>query len=104
MYKCIDEAGNDFRLRINNARLHEICHTPDVSSFVRSQQYNYAAHVTRMAMTRTTKLLMFSDDHYTKKGRPVKTLMDQVVEHKNITLDRFCSLAMSKKLGRSGME
>ena len=103
-FKCIDEAGNDFRLRINNARLHEICHTSDVSNFVRSQQYNYAAHVTRMAMTRTTKLLMFNDDHYTKKGRPVKTLMNQVVEQNNITLDRFCSLAMSKKLGRSGME
>ena len=103
-FKCIDEAGNDFRLRINNARLHEICHTSDVSNFVRCQQYNYAAHVIRMAMTRTTKLLMFNDDHYTKKGRPVKTLMDQVVEHKNITLNRFCSLAMSKKLGRAGME
>ena len=55
-----------------------------VYNFVRCQQYNYAAHVIRMAMTRTTKLLMFNDDHYTKKGRPVKTLMDQVVEHKNI--------------------
>ena len=50
-FKCIDEAGNDFRLRINNARLHEICHTSDVSNFVRSQQYHYAAHIIRIPMT-----------------------------------------------------
>ena len=47
---------------------------------------------------------MFNDDHYTKKGRPVKTLMDQVIENKSMNLNSFCALAMSKKLGRSGIE
>ena len=103
-FKCIDEAGNDYRLQISNARLHEICHTSDVSNFVRCQQYNYAAHVARMPPSRTTKLLMFNDDRYTKKGRPVKTLLDQVIENKNINMNSFCALAMSKKLERSGME
>ena len=42
--------------------------------------------------------------HLHEKGHPVKTLMEQVVEHKNITLNRFCSLAMSKKLERAGTE
>ena len=47
---------------------------------------------------------MFNDDRYTKKGRPVKTLVDQVVEFKNMTLNSFCKLAMSKKIGVIGME
>ena len=68
------------------------------------QQFIYGAHVIRMPPSRTTKLLLFNDDHYTKKGRPVKTLMDQVIENKNMNLNSFCALAMSKKLGRSGME
>ena len=84
--------------------MHDICHTSDVSKFVHCQQFNDAAHVVRMPLSRTTKQLMFNDDHYTKKGCPVKNLMDQVIENKNMNLNSFCPLAMSKKLGRSGME
>ena len=51
--------------------------------------------------SRTTKLLMFNDYRYTKKGRPVKTLMYQVIENKNMNLNSFCALVMSKKLGKS---
>ena len=96
-FKYVDETGNNYRLQISNARLHEICHTTDVSNFVRCQQYNYAAHVVRMPPSRTTKLLMFNDDRYTKKGRPVKTLLDLVIENKNLNMNSFCALAMSKK-------
>ena len=103
-FKFVDEAGNDYRLRISNTRLHEICKTTDVSSFVRCQQPNYAAHVIRMPSSRTTKELMFNDDHYSKKGRSVKTLLDQVVDNSNMNINSFCTLAMNKKLGRSGME
>ncbi len=43
------------------------------------------------------KLLMFNDDYYTKKGLSVKTLVDQVINNKNMNLNSFCVLAMSKK-------
>ena len=95
-FKYLDESNNDYRLRISNVHLHEICHTSDLSNFVRSQQHNYAAHVIRMPMSRMTKLLMFNDDHYTKKGRPTKTLLDQVVEFKNMNLNQYCIHAMKK--------
>ena len=48
---------------------------------------------------------MFNDDRHrhTKKGGPVKTLLDQEVEkNKNMNMNSFCTLAISKKLGRSG--
>ena len=40
---------------------------------------------------------MFNDDRYTKKGRPVKTLLDQVIENKNMNKNSFCVLAMRKE-------
>ena len=39
----------DFRLKIDNEKLHHICYTEDVrmyvSLFIRKQQRNYAGHV-----------------------------------------------------------
>ena len=52
-FKCIDETGNDYRLQISNAHLHDICHTSNVSNFVRCQKFNYTALVVRMPPSRT---------------------------------------------------
>ena len=100
-FRFIDEVNGDYGYVINNARLHEICGTSDVSLFIKSQQRNYAMHVVRMDITRSVKLLMFNDDKYVKRGRPAKSLLDQVVENENISIDQFCTLALSKKSGRS---
>ena len=42
-------------------------------------------HVVRMPVGRSVKLLMFNDDKYIKRGRPTKSLLDQVVENENIS-------------------
>ena len=44
---------------------------------------------------------MFNNDHNTRRGRPVKTLLDHVLKNTNITVDQFCTFALNKKLGRS---
>jgi len=77
-FKRCDASEGDFRYKIDNAKLHAICHTSDVSNFVRQQQKNYAGHVIRMPVERCAKQLMFNDDKYRKVGRPTPTLLARI--------------------------
>ena len=61
-FKRIDYDDGDFRYKITNDKLHEICKTSDVSNFIRLQQKRYAGHVIRMPIERNAKQLMFNDD------------------------------------------
>ena len=96
-FRFVDETNNDYRYRINNKRLHEICGTADLATYIGRQQLEYAKHVIRMSQGRSLKLLMFNDDKYTKRGRPSKTLLDQVTEHSSLTIDKLCNRALLKR-------
>ena len=100
-FRFRDERNGDYRYVISNARLHEICGTSDLSSFIKSQQRNYAMHVIRMPWERSVKSLMFNDDRYMLRGRPSKTLIDQVTQNEHVSMDQLCNLALGKKFGRS---
>jgi len=93
--KLVENPINDFRLVISIAQLHTICGTRDISNFIKAQQSNYASHVVRMSYERSLKQLMFNDDLYTK--RPARTLIDQVIHDRNISLDEFCSFSINRK-------
>ena len=95
--KYVNEAGNDYRMFISNARLHLICGTNDLDCFVRRQQKNYLSHVVRMNCERSIKQLTFNNDTYKKRGRPIKTLLDQVTDELSISIDEFCTLALKGK-------
>lgn len=95
-----DNDVNQFNLRINNAKLHKLCGTRDVSQFIKEQQSNYAAHVIRTSSGRNAKKLMFNDDKCTKAGRTISTLLEQAAEGRNETVDAFCNYAMAKKGNR----
>ncbi|XP_066919456.1 uncharacterized protein [Clytia hemisphaerica] len=95
--KHVNEKENDFRMVISNARLLEICGTKDVSLFIKSQQSKYIAHVIRMCIDRNVKRLTFNDDKYTRKGRPVKSLLECVMVNENVSVDGFCNLALQRK-------
>ena len=97
-FKYVDRQANDFRLVISNAQLHTICGTRDVSGHIRNQQLKYASHVVRMPLERSVKQLSFNDDVYTKRGRSCRSLIDQVIHDRAISLDNFCSLSISKKI------
>ena len=92
--KHVNESENDYRMMINNRQLHVICGTQDLDVFIKSQQCNYMAHVVRMKLSRNIKQLAFNNDHYTKRGRPIKSLLDQVTENMNMNVDGFCSYAI----------
>lgn len=96
-FRFVDEANNDYRYVITNDRLHEICGTEDLANLISKQQFEYAKHVIRMSQDRSIKLLMFNDDKYTKRGRPSKTLLDQVIGHSLITLNELCNRALMKR-------
>jgi len=77
--KHVDKSNNDYRMAINNNQLHAICGTKDIGIFVKVQQQKYMAHIICMNIERNAKKLTFNDEKYTKKGRPVKSLLDQVI-------------------------
>ena len=58
-------------------------------------------HVIRMPFGRNVKSLLFNDDKYVLRGRPAKTLIDQVTQNEYISVDQLCNLALGKKVGRS---
>lgn len=96
-FKRLHENENDFRLKYSNMKIHQICGTKDVSEFIKKQQNSYAAHLIRMNLGRNVKKLTFNDDIYSKSGRPVPSLLEQVVSNNNTTVDAFCNIAISKK-------
>ena len=98
--RCNDDISgdaNDFKMKISNNKLHDICATSDVSLFIKQQQENYAEHLIRTDWSRATKKLLFNDDRYKKTGRSVPSLLDQVVRNGNTTVEAFCNHAMNKK-------
>ena len=48
-FSYINESENDYRYRINNEMLHDLCGTTDLSDFINKQQVNYSKHVIRMS-------------------------------------------------------
>ena len=99
-FRFRDEINGDYRYVISNIQLHQICGTSDLSLFIRSQQRNYAMHIVRMSLERCVKCLMFNDDKYVKRGRPTRSLLDQVIDN-DVSIDQLCNIALGKKLGRS---
>ena len=98
--RCNDDISgdaNDFKMKISNNKLHDICATSDVSLFIKQQQENYAEHLIPTDWSRATKKLLFNDDRHKKTGRSVPSLLDQVVHNGNTTVEAFCNHAMNKK-------
>ena len=99
-----EEDVNEFSMKINNAKLHRLCGTQDVSSFIRQQQCNYAAHVIRTTPDRSIKKLMFNDDRRMKAGRTTSSLLEQAADNRNETIDAFCNYAMVRKGNRRELD
>ena len=100
-FKRVDADNGDFRFRMSNEHVLQLCGVEDVSEFVKRQQINYAAHVVRMSHERSIKRLMFNSDKCTKPGRRAETLLEKVVKMRNSSLDAFCNDAMNRRIGKS---
>ena len=80
------DTNGDFRFKIDNEKLHHICHTEDVSLFIRKQQKNY--------VDRGIKQLMFNSDKYHRIRRTTPSLLEQVLPDNNLTVERFINFSM----------
>ena len=65
------------------------------------QQRNYALHVIWMSLERNVKCLTFDDDKNVRRGRPVKSLLNQLTDNENVSIDQLCNISPGKKIGRS---
>ena len=83
---------NYYRYRINNQQLYSLCGTSDASIFVKKQQLNYCEHLICMPHSRIPKALLFNEDKYKKRGRPFKSLLEQVLKNESLTLTGFATM------------
>ena len=98
-FRRCGDCDNEFKFKLTKEKIHSICATSDVSKFIKIQQSNYAGHLIRTTADRSTKKLLFNDDKYTKTGRVVPNLLEQVVQNTNTTIETFCNNAIGKKHG-----
>ena len=89
-------SNDEFQYKISNRKLHKLCGSEDVSYFVKEQQFRYACHVVRMPLNSGVKQLMFNDDSYVKCGRPKLSLLEQVAQNKNLSIDGLCNVAVKR--------
>lgn len=87
---------NDYSFLITNDEVLQISKTEDVISHVEKQQTKYLAHIARRSNANTAKRLLFNDDKNLKRGRPIKTLEQYVLENNNTTADQFYRGALRK--------
>ena len=80
-FKQCGNDDSDFRYKLSNDKIRNICGTSNVSNFIKNQQKIYASHVVRMTTERSTKQLMFNDDKYHRVCRAIHSLLEQVLRN-----------------------
>ena len=93
-FKRCGNDDSDFRYKLSNDKIHNICGTSNVSNFIKNQQKSYASHVVRMPKERSTKQLMFNDDKYHRVGRAIPSLLEQVLKNDESSMDMFINNSM----------
>ena len=92
----VDENAEDtYKFVLSNRKMLEICGTEDVLDYVKRMQENYLGHIARQKNDSIVKRLLFNDDQNKKRGRPIKTLEDYVLEGKSA--DNFYREALKKR-------
>ena len=71
-------------------------------SHVETQQFKYLAHIARRNNDNGAKRLLFNDNNNRKRGRPIKTLEQHVLQNSNLTADEFYRRAMRKNTDMVG--
>ena len=96
------ETENDFSYVYSNEDVLRICKTGSIEDFIRKQQVKYLAHIARCPSNTLIKRLLFADVKTTKRGRPISTLEDRVLEHVRLSADEFYKKALKREVYNSG--
>ena len=73
----------------------KILGTEDVLDYVKGMQANYIGHIARQKNASIVKRLLFDDDQNKKRGNPINTLEDHVLEEKSA--DSFYRESLKKR-------
>ena len=95
-YKRRIETENEFSYVYSNENVLQICKTESIIEFVHKQQTKYLAHIARCSNTTLIKRLLFSDMETKKRGRPISTLEDQVLQYVSLSADEFYKKALKR--------
>ena len=93
-FKRCGNDDSDFRYKLSNDKIHNICGTSNVSNFIKNQQKSYASHVVRMPTERSSKQLIFNDDKYHRVGRAIPSLLEQNLKNDEFSMDMFINNSM----------
>ena len=96
----VDSENGDWSYKISTKKLLEICDTEDLSHYIKRQQKKYAAHIIRQPNSSLNKQLMFNSNDNKKLGKPVRTLLSEVLENENLGndyIDQFCTGARHRE-------
>ena len=97
-YKRRNETEADFSFVYSNDDVLNICKIDNILDYVKRQQAKYLGHIARRPNTTFIKRLLFADVKTTKRGRPISTLEDQVLEYVRLTADEFYKKALKREV------
>ena len=95
-YRRKNTSDKCYKLFYTNNDIHNICKTCNVSTFIKTQQRNYAAHLVRSSNELMTKKLFFQQDKCTKLGRNTNTLLKQVLDNTGMDIQAFVNKAKAR--------
>ena len=97
-YKRRVETENEFSYVYSNEDVLRICKTGSIAEFIQKQQIKYLAHIARCPNNTIIKRLLFADVKNTKRGRPILTLENRVLEYVRLSADEFYKKALKREL------
>ena len=75
-----DNNEQTFHFVMSSEDVLRVCKTEDILQYVKRQQQKYLGHIARQKNTSIVKRLLFNDNTNKKRGRPIKTLEDHVLD------------------------
>ena len=97
-FKRRNISDSDYTYVLSNENVLTICKTENILEYIQRQQMKYLAHIARRPNTTFIKRLLFSDVKVTKRGRPIITLEEHVLQYVKMTADQFYKKALKKEL------
>ena len=83
-----------FEFKFNNIKILKICNSDHIESYINKQREKFLGHIIRQPNFRHIKQLTFNCDSGVASGRFTKTMMQQVIEPRQIDVFQFCKEAM----------
>jgi hypothetical protein len=97
-FKRRNISESDYSYVLSNEDVLTICKTENILEYIQRQQMKYLAHIGRRPNTTFSKRLLFSDMKVTKRGRPIITLEEHVLQYVQMTAEQFYKKALKKEL------